>query len=216
MRCPSLALMLVLYTLTPFVVELAAQDPTPESIARRRFNQVFVKVIMPVTARTPKQVGPVVESWVAERLTQLGESEYFAVTAWVPVCDGMFADEEVDNRVWSGLLVGKKSHSFCPVEGDLPERKDGRVSVLVGGWDPGGGHETKVILVDEPGTRAVEPVLPYSAGGKRIAMPGEKPLAYVAVLIGPPPREHITSRGNDEQAQPCGEPEQPLTRFVKP
>lgn len=51
-----------------------------------------------------------------------------------------------------------------------------------------GGHEVSVTLVDKPGTRAVEPVLPFSARGKRKAIPGEKPLAYVAVLIGPPPR----------------------------
>src|SRR5687768_14858703 len=114
MRCLSFALLLVLHTLTAFAAELPAQDPTPESIARRRFNQVFVKVIMPVTERTPKQDGPVVESWVAQQLTQLGESEYFAVTDWVPVCDGLLADDEVDNRVWSGQLVGKKSGNFCP------------------------------------------------------------------------------------------------------
>lgn len=63
MRCRSFALLLVLYTLTTFAAELSAQNPTPASIARQRFNQVFVKVIMPVTARTPKQDGPVVESW---------------------------------------------------------------------------------------------------------------------------------------------------------
>ena len=197
MRCRSFALLLVLYTLTTFASELSAQNPTPASIARQRFNQVLVKVIMPVTARTPKQDGPAVESWVAEQLKELGESEYFAVTDWVPVCDGLLSDDEVDNCVWSGQLVGKKSGNFCPVGGDLPERKDGRVLVLVGGWDPGGGHEAKVTLVDEPGTRAVEPVLPYSARGKRKAIPGEKPLAYVAVLIGPPPRERVTSHSND-------------------
>ena len=198
MRCRSFALVLVLYTLTTFAPELLGQNPTPASIARQRFNQVFVKVIMPVTARTPKQDGPVVESWVAEQLKELGQSEYFAVTDWVPVCDGLLADDEVDNRVWSGSLVGKNSGGFCPVGGDLPERKDGRVLVLVGGWDPGGGHEMKVTLVDEPGIRAVEPVLPYSARGKRKAIPGEKPLAYVAVLIGPPPRERVTSHSHDE------------------
>lgn len=198
MRCRSFALLLVLYTLTTFASEQPAQNPTPASIARQRFNQVFVKVIMPVTARTPKQDGPVVESWVAEQLKVLGESEYFAVTDWVPVCDGLLEDDEVDNRVWSGQLVGKKSGNFCPVGGDLPERKDGRVLVLVGGWYPGGGHEAKVTLADEPGTRAVEPVLPYSARGKRKAIPGEKPLAYVAVLIGPPPRERVTSHSNDK------------------
>ena len=198
MRCRSFVLLLVLYTLTTFASELLAQNPTPATIARQRFNQVFVKVIMPVTARTPKQDGPVVESWVAEQLKELGESEYFAVTDWVPVCDGLLADDEVDNRIWSGDLVGKNSGCFCPVGGDLPQRKDGRVLVLVGGWDPGGAHETKVSLVDEPGTRAVEPVLPYSARGKRKAIPGEKPLAYVAVLIGPPSRERVASHSNDE------------------
>ena len=198
MRCRSFALLLVLYTLATFASESPAQNPTPTSIARQRFNQVFVKVIMPVTARTPKQDGPVVESWVAKQLKELGESEYFAVTDWVPVCDGLLEDDEVDNRVWNGHLVGKNAGVFCPVGGDLPERKDGRVLVLVGGWDPGGGHETKVTLVDEPGTRAVEPVLPYSARGKRRTNSGEKPLAYVAVLIGPRPRKPVTPHSDDE------------------
>lgn len=198
MRWRPFGLLLVLYTLTTCVAELPAQNPTPASIARQRFNQVFVKVIMPVTARTPRQDGPVVESWVAEQLTQLGESEYFAVTDWVPVCDGLLVDDEVDNRVWSGQLVGKNSAAFCPVGGDLPERKNGRVLVLIGGWDPGGGHEARVTLVDEPGTRAVEPVLLDSAHGARKAIPRERPLAYVAVLIGPPPRKRATSNNNDE------------------
>ncbi|TWU11135.1 hypothetical protein [Allorhodopirellula heiligendammensis] len=191
-------LLLIFSTLTSFASELPAQNPTPASIARQRFNQVFVKVIMPVTLRTPKQDGPAVESWVAERLSELGESEYFAVTDWVPVCDGLLADDDVDNHVWSGSLVGKNASAFCPVGGDLPERKDGRVMILVGGWDPGGGHETKVTLVDEPGTRAVEPVLPYSAHGKSKAIPGQKPLAYVAILIGPPPRASVTLDSKNE------------------
>lgn len=188
MKCLSFALLVFLHTLTALVAELPAQNPTPESIARRRFNQVFVKIVMPVTARTPKQDGPVVEAWVAEQLKVSGESEYFAVTDWVPVCDGLLSDQEVDNHVWSGQLVGKKTGNFCPVGGDLPERKDGCVLVLVDGWDPGGGHAAKVTLTDEAGMRAVAPVLPYSARGERKAVPGERPLAYVAVLIGPPPR----------------------------
>ncbi len=198
MRCLSFALLLVLCTLTNFAAEPPARNPTPASIARQRFNQVFVKVIIPVTAHTPKQDGPVVESWVAEQLKELGESEYFAVTDWVQVCDGLLEDDEVDNRVWSGQLVGKKSGNFCPVGGDLPERKDGRVLVLVGGWDPGGGREAKVMLADEPGTRTVEPVLSYTVSGEKRQVQGEKPLAYVAVLIGPPPRERVTSHSNDE------------------
>lgn len=191
MRCRCFALMLVLYTFTTFASELPAQKPTPTSIARQRFNQVFVKVIMPVTDRTPKQDGPAVESWVAEELKERGESEYFAVTDWVPVCDGLLEDDEVDNRVWGGRLAGKNSGIFCPVGGDVPERKDGGVLVLVSGWHPG-GHETKVTLVDEPGARIVEPVLP-SLREKGKAIPSEKPLAYLAVLIGPPPRSRVTS-----------------------
>jgi len=194
MRCRSFALLLVLYTLTTFASELPAQNPTPASIARQRFNQVFVKVIMPVTARTPKQDGPVVESWVAEQLKELGESEYFAVTDWVPVCDGLLADDEVDNRVWSGQLVGKKSGNFCPVGGDLPERKDGRVLVLVDGWTPGGSG-AKITLPDEPGSRAVCPVrLLVGKEGKRTKI--EEGLPYVAVIIAPPPQPSATSHGN--------------------
>jgi hypothetical protein len=198
MKTHCFALLFAFCTFATFAGNLPAQSPTPSSIARQRFNEVFVKVIMPVTARTPQQDGPVVESWVAEQLKELGESEYFAVTDWVPVCDGLLADDELDNRVWSGGLNGKTSGMFCPVGGDLPERKDGRVLVLVDGWDPGGSHEAKVSLVDEPGTRTVEPVLPYSAQGKTKAIPGKKPLAYVAILIGPPPKERVTSHGKDE------------------
>lgn len=198
MRYRRFALLLALSAFTAIAAEPPARNPTPASIARQRFNQVFVKVILPVTPRTPMQEGPVVESWVAEQLKKLGEPEYFAVTDWVPVCDGLLEDDDIDNRVWSGALVGKNSGTFCPVGGDLPERQDGHVSVLVGGWHPGGGHEAKVTLVDEPGTRAVEPVLPYSASGKSLAIPGHKPLAYVAVLIGPPPRGRGTSQSQDE------------------
>ena len=184
MRRLSFALLLVLSTLTALAADRPAPDPTPASITRRQFNQVFVKVIMPVTARTPKQDGPLVESWVVEQLKQQGEPECFAVTNWVPVCDGLLTDDLVDNRVWDGR-VGKAS--FCPVGGDIPERKDGRVLVSVGGWSPGAGYEARVTLADEPGTRAVEPVLYHSPGGEKKQVQGEKPMAYVAVLVGPPP-----------------------------
>ncbi len=183
MRCLSFVLLLAIYTFMPFVAELPAQDATSESMTRRQFNQVFVKVIMPVTARTPKQDGLVIEAWVAEQLKQSGESEYFAVTNWVPVCDGLLEDDEVDNRVWGGSL-GKAS--FCPVGGDLPERQNGRVLVSVVGWSPA-PVEARVSLADEPGTRAVEPALGYSPSGEKRQVQGEKPMAYVAILIGPPP-----------------------------
>lgn len=189
MKCACYVLLVTLYTLTPFVTPLPDQDESPESIARRQFNQVFVKVIMPVTERTPKQDGPVIEAWVAEQLKQSDESEYFAVTNWVPVCDGLLSDDEVDNRIWGGSL-GKAS--FCPVGGDLPERENGRVLVSVVGWSPA-PVEARVWLADEPGTRAVEPAVGYSPDGVKRQVQGEKPIAYVAILIGPPPHEGHTA-----------------------
>jgi hypothetical protein len=186
--------LLIFNLVAAIAAELPAQDPTPQSIARRRFNQVFVKVIVPVTSRTPRQDGPGVESWVAEQLKQLGESEYFAVTDWVPVCDGLLADDAVDNRVWDGILDGN-SH-YCPVGGDIPERKDGRLLVSVGGWTPGGG-QANVTLPDEPGSRAVAPVrLLVGKEGQRIEI--EEGLPYVAVLIAPPPREGAMSHSDAE------------------
>jgi hypothetical protein len=194
MRCSRFAQLLVLWTLMTFASELPAQKPTPASVARKRFNQVFVKVIVPVTERTPKQDGPVVESWVAEQLKAMGESEYFAVTNWVPVCDGLLEDAEIDNRVWSGQLFGKQSGTFCPVGGDIPERENGRVLVLVGGFTPVGG-EANIKLQDEPGSRAVGRVrLGASKEGKRIKI--EEGLPYVAVLITPPPQSGATSHGD--------------------
>lgn len=185
MRCPSFVGLLVFGV----VAAIAAAEPTPESTTREQFNQVFVKVIVPVTSHTPKQDGPVVESWVAKQLKQLGETEYFAVTDWVPVCDGLLEDEIVDNRV---RLNGKLP--YCPVGGDIPERENGRLLVSVGGFTPVGG-EANIRLPDEPGSRAVGPVrLLVGKEGKRIKI--EEGLPYVAVIIAPPPQESVTSRGD--------------------
>jgi hypothetical protein len=203
MRCLSFALLLALYTLRSFVDELPAQDALPESIPRQQFNQVFVKVIIPVTARTPKQDGPVVEAWVAEQLKQSGESEYFAVTNWVPVCDALLEDDDVDNRVWGGSLGNA---SFCPVGGDIPERKDGRVLVSVAGWAPVAGYEARVTMADEAGNRIVEPVRAYSASGEKLQVQDKKPMAYVAILIGPPPHESHTAMPNRQNKAVNGSP----------
>ena len=193
MRCRSFALLLVLYTLTTFASELPAQNPTPASIARQRFNQVFVKVIIPVTERTPKQDGPAVESWVAQQLKEIGESEYFAVTDWVPVCDGLLADDIIDNDVWDGRLGGK--HAYFSAFGDIPERENGRLLVKVNGWLCPASAEVNITLSDEPGSRAVGPVrLLVGKEGKRIKI--EEGLPYVAVIIAPPPQSGATSHGN--------------------
>lgn len=195
MRCLSFACLLVVSILAALAVDLLAQDPTPKTNTSRRFNQVFVKVIVPVTSRTPKQDGPVVESWVAEQLKQLGAPEYFAVTDWVPVCDALLEDDAIDNRVWDGRLDG--SHPYCPVGGDVPERKNGRLLVRVAGWAPVPGYEANITLSDEPGTRAVGPVQ-ILLGRERKPAKVEERLPYVAVLIGPPPRAGVTPNSDDK------------------
>lgn len=193
MRFLGLVFLMAIYAFSSFLAELSAQDATAESIAVRQFNQVFVKVIVPVTPRTPKQAGPVIEAWVAEQLMKLGESEYFAVTNWVPVCDGLLADDVVDNHVWNGSLG---TASFCPVGGDILERKDDRVLVSISGWAPVAGFEARIKLTDEPGTRAVEPVRHHSPSGEKRLNSGEKPMAYVAFLIGPPTQEGLAAEPN--------------------
>ena len=157
---------------------------TRDSTTRGDFNQVFVKIIVPVTSRTPKQNGPIVESWIAEQLQQLGETEYFAVTDWVPVCDGLLADDIVDNDVWDGRLEGK--HPYCPIGGDIPERENGRLLVHVGGFTPD-GRQVNINLSDEVGNRAVRPVQ-LVAGKEEQPGEAEDRLPYVAVIIAPPHR----------------------------
>ena len=184
MRRPSFVCLLVFTAVAAIAAELPAQGPTPESTARRRFNQVFVKVIVPVTSHIRKQDGPVVEAWVAQQLKQLGVSEYFAVTDWVPICDGLLEDDVVDNRVWDGRLDG--NNSYCPVGGDIPERENGRLLVSVGGFSPTGGF-ANITLSDEPGSRAVGPVQ-FLIGKERKPLKIEERLPYVAVIIAPPPQ----------------------------
>ncbi len=161
---------------------VSAKDHPLESTTRQQFNQVFVKLLVPVTSRTPKQSGPVVESWVTEELKKLSETEYFAVTEWVPVCDALLENDVVDNSVWSD------GHPpYCPVGGDIPQRKDGRLLVNISGWLLG-GCEANITLSDEPGVRAVGP-MQILIGKERKPMKAEEPLPYVAVIIAPPPLE---------------------------
>ena len=167
------------------------QAPPAASTERQSFSQVFVKVIVPVTSHTPMQDGPVVESWVAEELKKRGETKYFAVTHWVPVCDGLLADDVVNNNVWDGRLGG--THRYCPVGGDIPQRENGRVLVWLSGWTPGGG-EVNITLPDEPGARTVEPVQ-FAAGKERKPVRIEG-FPYVAVIVTPPPLKSDRSHGD--------------------
>lgn len=188
----SFACLLAFIMVVAVTAKLPAQFPAAASIARQRLNQVFVKVIVPVTPNTPMQDGPVVESWIAEELKQLGETPFFAVTGWVPVCDGLLADDILTNDVWDGCLVGK--YRYCPVRGDIPERENGRLQVILRGWTPG-GEEANIGLPDEPGSRAVGGVrLGIGKEGNRSK--SEEGLPYVAVMIAPPQQAGVTPHGN--------------------
>ena len=102
----------------------------------------------------------------------------------MPVCDGLLEDNAINNRVWDGRL---NYRHYCPVGGDIPERKNGRVLVNVAGWTPGGG-EANITLPDEPGSRAVGPVqILVGKERKPFKFEDDERLPYVAVIIAPPP-----------------------------
>ena len=195
MRCPSFVCLLVFGVVAAIAAALSGQEPAPDATTRHQFNQVFVKVIVPVTSHTPRQDGYAVESWVAEQLKKQGVPEYFAVTDWVPVCDGLLQDDIVDNRVWDGRL--NYTH-YCPVGGDIPERENGRLLVNVGGFTPGGG-EANITLPDEPGSRAVGPVqILVGKERKPVKFDVDERLPFVAVIIAPPPQKGVTAHSSDK------------------
>jgi hypothetical protein len=65
------------------------------------------------------------------------------------------------------------------VAGQIAERADGRIKVLLDGWGPDLVRVT-VSLKDEPGSRAIAAVEEAKT---------EQGLPYVPVLIGPPPEK---------------------------
>ena len=135
-------------------------------------NQVYVKVILPGDLATRDKDRPVVESWIAERLKKRGQAKFTAATAWVPLAykwdEGTEVVVTIDGKRWG-----------CPVTGDIPERADGRIKVVLDGWSPVYARAV-VKLTDEPGSRAIAPVKECMT---------EEGMPYVAVLIGPPPEK---------------------------
>ena len=135
-------------------------------------NRVYVKVVLPGDLGTRDQDRPVVETWIAEDLKQRGQAEFTGATAWVPLVyrwdEGTDVDVTVDGQRWG-----------CSVTGDIPERADGRIKVLLYGLSPGYA-EAVVTLTDEPGSRAIAPFEGINT---------EQGIPYVAVLIGPPPEK---------------------------
>ena len=177
-----LASIAVVSALAVVTYAVKAQKPTPQEGALPKSNQVYVKIILPVDPATRDKDRPVVESWIAEQLKKRGQSKFTAATAWVPLAD----KGEESTTVWDAMLDGKGWG--CPVGGDIAERADGRIKVLLWGWGPGGTRVT-VSLTDEPGSREIAPVK---------GIKDDSGLPYVAVLICPPP-EKPTAATDDKK-----------------
>ncbi len=151
------------------LLPVKAQKATPEKGALPKLNQVHVKIILPNDPAARDKDRPVVESWIAELIKKRGEPKFIAATAWVRLVEKGDKFED-PTPVWDG---------GCRVTGQIVERKDGRIKVLLDGWRPTAAGVT-VSLADEPGSREVAAV----EQAKR-----EQWQPYVAVLIGPPPEE---------------------------
>jgi hypothetical protein len=164
----SIAVVSVL-AVVPYDVE--AQKDTPKKGAVPKFNQVYVKIILPTDPATRDKDRPVVESWIAEELKKRGQSKFTAATEWVPLSP---VKGDID-PVWDGRLDDKEW--CCSVLGGVVVRAKSRIKVRIYGWGPGGGVGVTVSLKDEPGSREIAAVEQV----KR-----EQELPYVAVLIGPP------------------------------
>jgi len=166
-----MALIVSSFILVPSAAK--AEEPTPKNAAQPEFNQVYVKIIMPTDRADLEKARPVVESWIAEDLKKRGQAKFTAVTTWVPLDPSPLGATDV----WDGGKLGETLH--CPVGADIPERAKGRIEVHLSGWNPGGAFAT-VSLRDEPGSRTISAVEYYKS---------EHGMAYVAVLIGPPPEK---------------------------
>jgi hypothetical protein len=175
-----LALIISTLTLVPSAVK--AQEPAPKKAAQPKFNQVYVKIILPGDLATRDKDRPIIESWIAEQLKQPGQSKSTAATGWVL----LDASPKSAIIVWDAKLDGKRWG--CPVGGWIAERADGRIKVVLLGWDAGGSRVT-ISLKDEPGSREIAAV----EETKR-----EEGVPYVAVLIGPPPENPAAPTGKSK------------------
>jgi hypothetical protein len=148
----------------------AEKPAAPKKGALPKSNPVYVKIILPTDPAARDADRPGVESWIVEELKKRGQSKFTAATAWVPLA----GKRNEATSVWDGTFDKKQCN--CPVAGDIPERADGRIKVLLDGWAPFYVKVT-VSLTNEPGSRALAAVEQPES---------EERVPYVAVLIGPP------------------------------
>jgi hypothetical protein len=170
-----LAMIVSALILVPYPVK--AQELTLKNVAPPKANQVYVKIIMPTDPANRDNDRPIVESWIAEDLKKLKQTEFTAVTPWVALDLSPFEA----THVWDGGKLGEIL--YCPVGADIPEHAEGRFKVHLIGWSPGGADVT-VELRDEPGSRAIAAVENLKT---------DQGMPYVAVLIGPPAKKPAAS-----------------------
>jgi hypothetical protein len=150
---------------------LNAQEPTPKKGDLPKSNQVFLKIILPGDLAPRDKDRPIIESWIAEQLKQLKQSKSTAATGWVL----LDRSPRSGTMVWDGKLGDKRWG--CDVCAHADVRADGRIKVVIYGWNQGSPQMT-VSLKDEPGIREIAAV----EGAKT-----DQGLPYVAILICPPP-----------------------------
>ena len=139
---------------------------------------VYAKIILPMKSGNGSH--PIVESWVAEDISELGEeSELRAVTDWIRLAN----PEEIDTTsLWDSVVDG--TVQGCPVNGHVAElTDDGKLRVELPGWGP---VPCEIIkgekLTAEIGSRGIAVVdRARSENGKEI----ERDYAYVAMFVGP-------------------------------
>ncbi len=160
----ALVLIIFLAARTPIAWSVDGLNPEPPKTA-----PVYVKIIWPVDAATvSEQDRTGIESWIAKKVKNRPSAIFTAVTGWVQLGEERY--EATD--IWDGKLDGKVC--ACPVSADIAERKEGRIKIVLRGWDAG-GKEITVTLDDEPGSRKVVAVTEAET---------KQGVPYVAVLVG--------------------------------
>ena len=146
-----------------------AEEATTKNVAQEKFNQVYVKLIMPTDPAGGDKNQHVVESWIAEDLKKRGQTKFVAITDWVLLFE-TGGELEDPTLIWEG---------GCRVHADISKRKNGRIKIFLDGWAPFSTGVT-VSMADEPGNRAIEPVK---------QLKDDNGMPYVAVHISPPAKE---------------------------
>lgn len=146
------------------------QDRTEKSSERPDETHVYVKIIIPMKPPAERE-HPRVESWIARKLKQRGNTELRAITQWVRIA----GHEEDVTSVWDATVDGRLCG--CPVVGQVSKpRADGKVKVQLTGWSPVGAEVRGNMLPAEAGSRRISVVDTGRADGLKY---------YVAMFVGP-------------------------------